>query len=65
MEDVLSVTFLVPKKTPCDRHLVVFHLFLPMGYIDGAPYFCMAMETVADLTNEAISKREQSGKHPL
>ena len=42
-----------------------FHLSLPMGYIDSAPYFCMATETVADLANEAISQREQAGKHPL
>ena len=36
-----------------------------MGYIDSAPYFCMEMETVADLANKAISQMEQAGKHSL
>ena len=31
MEDVPSVTFLAPKKNPSNQHLVVFHLYLPMG----------------------------------
>ena len=42
MEDVPSVAFLIPKKIPSDTHMVVFHLSLPMGYIDSAPFFCMA-----------------------
>ena len=65
MEDVPSVTFLIPKKTPSNTQLVVFHLSFPMGYIDGAPYFVMATETVADLAYEAISQRDQEGEHPL
>ena len=36
-----------------------------IGYINSAPSFCMAMKTVANLANEAISQREQSGKHPF
>ena len=51
MEDALSVAFLIPKKTSSYTHQVGFHLSLPMGYIDSAPYFCMATETVADLEN--------------
>ena len=27
------------KKTPSNTHMVGFHLSLPMGYIDSAPYF--------------------------
>ena len=65
MEDVPSVTCLIPKKTPSNTQLVVFHLSFPMGYIDGAPYFVMATETVADLAYEAISQRDQEGEHPL
>ena len=37
--DVPSVAFLIPKKTPSNTHMVGFHLSLPMGYIDSAPYF--------------------------
>ena len=65
IEDVLSVAFLISKNTPSDTQLVVFHLYLFMGYIYSAPYFCMAMETEANLANEAISQREQAGEHPL
>ena len=39
MGDVPSVAFLIPKKTPSNTQLVGFHLSLPMGYIDSAPYF--------------------------
>ena len=42
MEDVWCVTFLIPKKNPSNTHMVVFHLSLPMGYINSAPYFCMS-----------------------
>ena len=38
---------------------------LTMVYIDSAPYFCMATETVTDLANKAISQREQSVDHSL
>ena len=65
MEDVPSVAFLTPKKTPSNTQLVGFHLSLPMGYIESAPYFFMVTETVADLVNKAISQREQAGKNPL
>ena len=65
MEDVPSVDFLIPKNTPSNTQLMRFHLFLPIGYIDSAPYFGMATETVADLANEAISQKEQAGEHPL
>ena len=36
-----------------------------MGYIDSAPYICMATETEADLVNNAIYQRWQTGTHPL
>ena len=65
IEDVLSVAFLIPKKTPSYTQLVGFYLSLPMGYINSAPYFCMVTETVDDLANADISQREQAGKNPL
>ena len=65
MEDVLSVAFLILKNNTRDKHLVVFHLSLPMGYIDSAPYFCMETEILAELSNETIALREQMDKHPL
>ena len=65
MEDVPFVAFFIPKENPSNTQLAVFHLSLPMGYVDNAPYFCMAMETVANLANKAISHREQARDHLL
>ena len=65
MEEFLSVAFLIPKKKISNTQLVGFHLSLPMGYVDNAPNFCMATETVADLAKEAISQRKQAREHPL
>ena len=63
MEDVPSAAFFIPNKTPSNTQLVGFHISVPMGYIDSAPYFCMAMETVGKISNEAIYQKEQAGKH--
>ena len=56
VEDAPSVAFLIPKKNHSDQQLVGFNLYLPTGYVDSAPYFCMATETVADLANEEIAQ---------
>ena len=63
--DVLSVTSLITNKTPSDTQLVGLHLSLPMVYINSAPYFCMEMETMANLANKAISQKYHAGKHPF
>ena len=65
MEDVPSIDFLIHKKNTRDTQLVGSHLLIPMGYIDSAPYFCMAKETVADLANEAIAQRNQVDEYSL
>ena len=65
MEDYPSITFLIPNKYPCDPQLVEFQLFLPMGYVDISPYFCMATNTVSDLANEAISRGDVASAHRL
>ena len=33
LEDILSVSLLVPKATPEEDQLVGFHLSIPMGYV--------------------------------
>ena len=65
IEDVPSISLLLPKKNTSDTQLVGFHLSLPMGYIDSAPYFCMATDRFTDLANETISLRDQTDEHPL
>ena len=65
MEDVPSAALFILKKTPSDPQLAGFHLSLPMGYANSAPYFCIATNTVANLANEAITQHNVAGKHPL
>ena len=65
MEDVPTVAFLISKRNTRNTQLVIFHLSLPMGYIDSAPYFCMETETVTDLANKKIALRDQAEMHPL
>ena len=65
MEDVQSVSFLVPKKNTSDLQLVGFQLSLPMGYVDSAPYFFMAIETVFNLSNKSIAQWDGASAHPM
>ena len=65
MEDVQSFALLIPNNNPSNTQLVGYHLSFPMRYVDNAPYFCMDIETVANLANEAISQRYQAREHLL
>ena len=65
MEDNPSVTFLISKNNTGDTQMVGFRLLLSMGDIDSATYFCMATETVTNLSNETITLREQADENPL
>ena len=65
MYDVPPTTFLIPNKIPNNQQLVGFHLSLSMGYINSAPYLCMVIEKVANLSNETIAQRNVAGKHLL
>ena len=65
MEDVLSIAFLILNKNPSKQQLVGFHLSFPMGYVDSAPYFCMATETLSDLSNKSITHQDVASAHPL
>ena len=65
MENVPSFAFLIQNKSPSYQKLVGFHLLLIMGYINSAPYFCMATKTVSDLANKAIFQQDVASAHPL
>ena len=65
MEDFLSVAFLISKKTLRNMQLVGLHLYLPMGYVDRAPYFCLTTEMVEDVTKKAITHRDTEIAHPM
>ena len=64
IKDVLFVAFLTPKKNLSNLQMVGFQLSLPMGYIDSAPYYCMATETLSNLTNEETSQKDVAISHP-
>ena len=40
-EDAPYVALLISMKNNSDTQLVLFHLSLPMGYIDSAPIFLL------------------------
>ena len=64
LKDTPSVELLLPKNGTEDEQLVGFHLYLPMGYVDSAPYFCMSMEKIIDITNSAMDGRHTEPPHP-
>ena len=57
--------FLLPKKRLEDEHLVDFRLYIPMGYVDSLPYFCIAIEMVADIVNNSMDGRHTAPPHTL
>ena len=65
LEDTPSMTFLIPSKTPTNKQLFVFHLYLPMGYVDNTPFFCLSMETIKDMANAAMDECHMDLTHPL
>ena len=65
LEDTPSVAFLVLRKTPTYKQLVGFHILLPMGYVDSAPYFCVSTETITDMANSSMDGRHMAPPHPL
>ena len=64
LEDVPYVLFLIQKCNTNGAQLVGFHLSLPMGFIDSAPYFCMAEKQLPTLpTHRPLSATWHSGTH--
>ena len=60
LEDVAKLAFVVPPLPGDTEPLIGFHLSLPIGYVESAPFFCIVTETIADLVNE----NEQRFTHP-
>ena len=48
-----------------EEQMVATPLTLPMGWKNSPPLFCTAMETVADLANEALRTHQLSKQHLL
>ena len=65
LEDTPPVAFLIPRKNPTDYQLVGFHLSLPMGYMDSAPFFRMSAETISYMANAYMDDHHRTPPHPL
>ena len=63
LENIPSVTFLVPKATPDEEQLVGFHLSIRMGYVESAAFFCATTYTVKDRTLDTLSMRHTAPPH--
>ena len=63
LEDVAKLAFVVPPLPGDTEPLIGFHLSLPMGYVESAPFFCIVTETIADLVNE--NGQRFTHPHPL
>ena len=64
LEDTPYVGLLILRKIPTDKQLVGFHLSLPMGYVDSAPFFCLETETITDMANSSMADRHRTPPHP-
>ena len=65
LKGTLSVVFLILRKKPMNDQLVCFHLSLPMGYMESAPYFCMSTYTIVDMANASMNCLHMASPHPL
>ena len=45
--------------------MVGFHLYIPMGYVESAPFFYTATETVKYMVNITMASMEMVPAHPL
>ena len=51
---IVAFTYVVPKL-PCDTTILLYiDLVLPMGWVNSPDMFCVASETVVDMTNGYI-----------
>ena len=65
LADVTAVSLLVTRKKESDLKLVVFHLSIPMGYIESAPLFCMETKRMKELSLNSLHERGAALEHSL
>ena len=59
------IAFMIPKGNKEEEHLVGFQLSILMGYVESAPFFCAATETLKDMVNNTMYSRKTAPAHPL
>ena len=65
LEDTPTITLLVSRKRPEDPQVLGFHLSLPMGFHDSAPFLYISTETVADMTIATLGNQHVVPVNPL
>ena len=65
LADVPAVAFLVPREKESDLNLIGFHLYIPMGYVESAPFFCVATKRMIYLSLNTLYARVAFPDHPL
>ncbi len=63
--DLPKLAFVFPPHPSDPEPLIGFHLSLPMGFVESAPYFCASTKTVADLINNSWRLADLAPPHPL
>ncbi len=61
---LLSLAVAFPHL-PSEPPLVAIPLVLPMGWVASPPYFCAVTETITDLANHTLRRRQKSPPHRL
>ena len=51
LADIPKLAFVIPPVPGDAEPLIGFHLFLPMGYVESCPFFCIFPENITDLAN--------------
>ena len=64
LEDLLVASFLVPMEKDSASQLIDVYLFMPMGYVDSVPLFCVVTKTVKDRALNNIHTRGQLRSSP-
>ena len=65
LADLPKLAFVVPPHPSDPEPIIGFHLSLPMGFIESAPFFCASTETAADLINHSWGLADLAPAHPL
>ena len=59
------MALLIPKERDKEEQLLVFHVYIPMGYVESAPLFCAAIETGKDMVNNTMNPTLTATDQPL
>jgi hypothetical protein len=65
LQDLPKLAFVIPPHPSDPEPLIGFHLSLPMGFVESAPFFSASTETAADLINNSWPMANLAPAHML